>query len=73
MTPSDSAERDKLVCLIEIAMMTMPPDNLTMDELRAIETIIQGAIDRTSRPVNNVINLEDHRAAGRVKLRPLHA
>lgn len=73
MTPSDSAERDELVCLIEIAMMTMPPDNLTMDELRTIETVIRRAIDRASRPVDNVINLADHRATGKAKLRPLHA
>jgi hypothetical protein len=73
MTTSDSAERDKLLCLIEIAMMTMPPENLTMDELRAIETVIRGAIDRASRPTGNVIDLAAHRAAGRAKLRPVHA
>jgi hypothetical protein len=44
-----------------------------IDELRGIETVIRGAIDRASRPVGNVINLADHRAAGRAKLRPLHA
>jgi hypothetical protein len=73
MTTSDSAERDKLVCLVEIAMMTMPSETLTMDVLRAIETVIRGAIDRASRPVGNVINLAAHRAAGRAKLHPLHA
>jgi hypothetical protein len=73
MTTSDSAERDKLLCLIEITMMTMPPENLTMDELRAIETVIRGAIDRASRPTGNVIDLAAHRAAGRAKLRPVHA
>ena len=61
MMTSDSAERDKLLCLIEIAMMTMPPENLTMDELRAIETVIRGAIDRASRPVGNVVRLADRR------------
>ena len=73
MTTSDSAERDKLVCLIEIAMMTVPPENLTMDELRTIESILRGAIDRASRPTGNVIDLAAHRAAGRSKLRPVHA
>ena len=61
MTTSGSAERDNLLCLIEIAMMTMPPENLTMDELRAIETVIRGAIDRASRPVGNVVRLADRR------------
>jgi hypothetical protein len=73
MTTSDSAERDKLVSLIEIAIMTMPPEDLTIEELRAIETVIRGAINRASRPVGNVINLEDHRAAARAKLSPVHA
>jgi hypothetical protein len=73
MTTSGSTERDNLLCLIEIAMMTMPPESLTMDELRAIETVIRGAIDRASRPTGNVIDLAAHRAAGRAKLRPLHA
>jgi hypothetical protein len=63
MTTSDSAERDRLVCLVEITMMTMPPETLTMDELRTIETVIRGAIDRAFRPVGNAINLADRRAA----------
>jgi hypothetical protein len=73
MTTSHSAERDKLLCLIEIAMMTMPPENLTMDELRVIETVIRGAVDRASRPTGNVIDLAARRAAGRAKLRRVHA
>jgi hypothetical protein len=44
-----------------------------MDELRAIQTVIRGAIDRASRRVDNVINLAALRAARRAKLRPLHA
>jgi hypothetical protein len=45
--------------------MTMPPEHLTVEELRAIETVIRGAIDRASRPVGNVINFAARRAAGR--------
>jgi hypothetical protein len=41
------------------------PDYLTIEQLRAIETVIRGAIDRASRPVGNVIYLADRRAAGR--------
>jgi hypothetical protein len=52
--------------------MTMPPEHLTMDELRTIESIVRGAIDRASRPVGNVIDLAAHRAMGRA-FRPLHA
>lgn len=44
-------------------MMTLPPDYLTVEELRAIETVIRAAIDRASRPVDNVINLADRRRA----------
>ena len=73
MTTSNSAERDKLVCFLEISLRTMPLENLTIEELRAIETVLRGAIDRASRPVHNVINLATYRAAGRTKLRPMHA
>jgi hypothetical protein len=50
---------------VKIAMMTMPPEDLTIKELRAIETVIRGAIDRASRPDGNVINFAARRAAGR--------
>ena len=45
----------------KILMMFMPPEDLTMEELRAIETVIRGAIDRASRPVGNVVRLADRR------------
>jgi hypothetical protein len=64
MITSECAER-ALVYHVGLAMMTLPPDYLTIEELRAIETVIRGAIDRASRPVDNVINLADRRAAGR--------
>jgi hypothetical protein len=67
MTTSEFAERDALMYRVEIAMMTMPPDYLTIEELRAIETVIRGAIDRASRPVDNVINLAARRAAVRAR------
>jgi hypothetical protein len=62
MITSECAER-ALVYHVGLAMMTLPPDYLTIEELRAIETVIRGAIDRASRPVDNVINLVDRRAA----------
>jgi hypothetical protein len=62
MITSECAERP-LVYHVGLAMMTLPPDYLTIEELRAIETVIRGAIDRASRPVDNVINLVDRRAA----------
>ena len=31
-------------CTASIAMMTMPPEDLTIEELRATETLIQGAM-----------------------------
>ena len=62
MTTSECAER-ALMYHVGLAMMTLPPDYLTMEELRAIETVIRGAIGRASRPVDNVINLVDRRAA----------
>jgi hypothetical protein len=65
MTTSECAEHDALVYRVKIAMMTMPPEDLTIEELRAIETVIRGAIDRASRPVGNVINFAARRAAGR--------
>jgi hypothetical protein len=46
---------------IKILMMFMPLEDLTMEELRAIETVIRGAIDRASRPVGNVVRLADRR------------
>jgi hypothetical protein len=67
MTTSEFAERE-LMYHVGLAMMTLPPDYLTIEELRAIETVIRGAIDRASRPVGNVINLADRRAAGRADL-----
>jgi hypothetical protein len=67
MTTSEFAERDALMYRVEIAMMTMPPDYLTIEELRAIETVIRGAVDRASRPVGNVINLAARRAAVRAR------
>jgi len=65
MTTSECAEHDELVYRVKIAMMTMPPDYLTIEELRAVETVIRGAIDRAARPVGNVINFAARRAAGR--------
>ncbi|OBA84197.1 hypothetical protein A9W99_05175 [Mycobacterium sp. 1164966.3] len=73
MTTSNSVEREKLVCFLEISMMTMPLENLTMDELRAIETVIRRVVDRASPPVDNAINLATYRAAGRARLRRLQA
>ncbi len=63
MTTSECAEHDALVYRIKIAMMNMPPEDLTIEELRAIETVIRGAIDRASRPVGNVINFAARRVA----------
>lgn len=66
MTTSEGAERDALMLYhVGLAMITLPPDYLTIEELRAIETVIRGAIDRASRPVGNVINFAARRAAGR--------
>jgi hypothetical protein len=62
MTTSECAER-ALIYHFGLAMMTLPPDYLTIEELRAIETVIRGAIDRASRRVDNLINLADRRAA----------
>jgi hypothetical protein len=62
MITSECAER-ALIYHVGLAMMTLPPDYLTIEELRAIETVIRGAIDRASRPLDNVINLVDRRAA----------
>jgi hypothetical protein len=62
MITSECADR-ALMYHVGLAMMTLPPDYLTIEELRAIETVIRGAIDRASRPVDNVINLVDRRAA----------
>ncbi|HWX98859.1 MAG TPA: hypothetical protein VNY55_03005 [Mycobacterium sp.] len=61
MTTSECAEHGPLVYYIKIPMMFMPPEDLTMEELRAIETVIRGAIDRASRPVGNVVRLADRR------------
>ena len=63
MTTSEFAERDALMSHVALAMMTLPSNCLTVEELRAIETVIRCAIDRASRPVDNVINLADRRAA----------
>ena len=60
MITSECAER-ALVYHVGLAMMTLPPDYLTIEELRAIETVIRGAIDRASRPVGNVVRLADRR------------
>jgi hypothetical protein len=65
MTTSECAEHVALVYRVKIAMTTMPPDDLTIEELRAIETIMLGAIDRVSRPVDNVIDFAARRAAAR--------
>jgi hypothetical protein len=64
MTTSEFAERE-LMYHVGLAMMTLPPDCLTIEELCAIKTVIRGAIDRASRPVDNVIDLAVRRAAGR--------
>ena len=61
MTTSECAEHGPLVYYIKILMMFMPPEDLTMEKLRAIETVIRGAIDRASRPVGNVVRLADRR------------
>ncbi len=63
MTTSQRAERDALMSYVGLAMMTLPPDYLTIEELRAIKTVIRGAIERASRPIANVINLADRRRA----------
>jgi hypothetical protein len=66
MTTSEGPERDPLSLYhVGLAMMTLPPDYLTIEELRAIETVIRGAIDRASRPVENVVNFGERRR-GRV-------
>jgi hypothetical protein len=65
MTTSECAEHDALVDRVKIAMMTMLPEDLTIEELRAMETIMRGAIDRAFRPVDNVINFAARRAARR--------
>jgi hypothetical protein len=65
MTTSESAEHVALVYRVKIAMTTMPPDDLTVEELRAIEAIMLSAIDRASRPVGNVIDFVARRAAAR--------
>jgi hypothetical protein len=62
MITSECAER-ALMYHVGPAMMTLPPGHLTIEELRAIETVIRGAIGRASRPVDNVINLLDRHAA----------
>jgi hypothetical protein len=62
MSTAECAERT-LVYHVGLAMMTLPPDCLTIEELRGIETVIRGAIDRASRPAANLINLADRRAA----------
>jgi hypothetical protein len=59
------AEHVALVYRPKIAMMTMPPEDLIREELRTIETVIRGAIDRASRPVGKLINFAARRAAGR--------
>jgi hypothetical protein len=46
-------------------MMTSPNDYLSTEDLRAIKTVIRGAIDRASRPVDDAVNLADRRR-GRV-------
>ena len=61
MTTSECAEHGPLVYHIKILMMFIPLEDLTMEELRAIETVIRGAIDRASRPVGNVVRLADRR------------
>lgn len=61
MTTSECAE-STLVYHVGLAMITLPPVCLTVEELRAIQTVIRGAIDRAARPVDNVINLADRRA-----------
>lgn len=63
MTTSECADRDALRSHVGLAMLTLPSGYLTMEELRAIETVIRSAIDRAARPVDNVINLADRRAA----------
>jgi hypothetical protein len=62
MTTSATTEHAALIYRVKIAMMDMPPEDLTTDELRVILSVIEGAIDRVSVDlIGNVVRLADRR------------
>ncbi|HXD25373.1 MAG TPA: hypothetical protein VN609_05540 [Propionibacteriaceae bacterium] len=53
-----SPTRERLVYRVKAAMREVPPEELTMDELRAVLPVIEGAVERGRRALANVIRLD---------------
>ncbi|CPR11959.1 hypothetical protein BN971_03252 [Mycobacterium bohemicum DSM 44277] len=60
-------ERAELIRRVRTAMADAPPEDLTVEELRVVLAVVEGAADRAPAVVGNVIQLAGRRPRSRTR------